>query len=188
VLASDLECEPAALHFTQGAHGKPGLSGVQALQFSISHAGGRMLLAVASDAQVGIDLETMRARPRDDLARRMLGPAATAHYDELAPEARNQAFAWAWAEREAYVKALGLGIGDGWQMVNALFARLSLVAAPQPAECRNAGGWVLHYLPGLPGFACVVCSGRRADRIQLFDPEPHTEEVPSASLTTATLS
>lgn len=187
-LATYLGGDPAALTFARGVHGKPELQQASGLQFSLSHSGGCMLLAVAADSPVGVDLETVPRRSRDALAERLLGPTAHAGYAALETCARDEAFAWAWSEREAFVKAMGLGIGDGWQLAHGLFARLPLVTTPPAGTWRGVGGWVLHYLPAWPGYAAVACSGRSAEHVELLDPQLHGKEVPSVRLGTQELS
>lgn len=169
VLGGYLGRAPAALVFEHGAHGKPRLGGDADLQFSLSHAGGCAVLAIAARTPLGIDVERVRRTPRDELALRLLGGPAQAEYLALPEAARDAAFAWAWAEREAFVKALGLGIGDGWPLAAALFAPQALVVEPAHGLARSVGGWVLTHLSAWPGFACVLCSARAPGRVELIE-------------------
>src|ERR1043166_6848263 len=58
LLARYLETEPGALRFTYGAYGKPALEG---LRFNMSHSHEVALLAVAREAELGVDVEHIRA-------------------------------------------------------------------------------------------------------------------------------
>lgn len=56
--------EPARIRFSYSAYGKPHLdaaSSRQALHFNVSHSHGLALYAVASQIEVGIDLERLRS-------------------------------------------------------------------------------------------------------------------------------
>lgn len=169
-LAGYVGLDPAQLRFEHGPHGKPRLARAGGVEFSLSHAGGAAVLAVTTDALVGIDLERVRSRPRDDLARRMLSGAARAVFDALPLDLRDAAFAWAWAEREAYTKALGLGIGDGWDLAARLFADLPLAVEEPAGYARPVAGWVLTHLHVWPAFACVLCTPQAPTAVQFLDP------------------
>lgn len=172
-LAAYLERDPAALRFAYGSHGKPALADGEGLEFSVSHSGENVLLAVACGTPLGVDLERSVPGRRDDLAERILGPEALAAYRRLPPLSRAHGFSWAWSEREAYVKAIGLGIGDGWTLVAALFSGLPLVEGTPSAGWRALGGQVLHYVDTWPRYAAVICSSRQAGYIDLLCPPTH---------------
>lgn len=89
--------------FDQGPHGKLRLRGAQAwLRFNLSHSGELTLIAVARDAEVGIDVERIRPAPEmQAIARRWLGR------DDISGQTE---FFRAWTRHEAMVKALGVGL------------------------------------------------------------------------------
>ena len=94
-------------------HGKPrlGVAG-GGLEFSLSHSGARVVLAVARDAAVGVDVERLNAQ-RDFAA---LVPAVLSAAEQLAlaalPDAeRAGAVLRYWTRKEALLKATGYGLG-----------------------------------------------------------------------------
>ena len=118
VLANQLGCEPAALVFARGEHGKPELAGEFAqsgLHFNLSHAGQWVALAVAA-VPVGVDVEHTE-RDNDVMA------IADRHFygvelDELlafAEAEQRERFFDYWTLKEAYMKARGEGIALGLQ-------------------------------------------------------------------------
>ncbi len=118
VLAAQLGCRPAELEFERGEHGKPALAGEFArsgLHFNLSHAGQRVILAVAR-VPVGVDIEHTR-RSNDVMA------IADRHFygvelDELqafAEHEQRERFFDYWTLKEAYMKARGEGIALGLQ-------------------------------------------------------------------------
>lgn len=164
VLAAYLDCPEASIELVRGRHGKPALAGCHRLEFSLSHSGEGVLLAVSGAGPVGVDLQCIPRRPHDDLALRMLGPLAASQYLQRGPAARCLAFAWAWAEREALVKAWGLGVGEGWAPCQRLFADLPLWGGDEGA--RRVGGWILSGLPVGAGQVAVACTRERFSRLR----------------------
>jgi len=97
ILSSHLRCGPLELAFKTGAHGKPFIEGGP--HFNLSHSGQWVAIALASVAEVGIDIEQMRERV--DIAKLLerLG-------ERELPESRTALFQ-RWARREAASKTTG---------------------------------------------------------------------------------
>ena len=111
VLADYLACDPLALLFATGEHGKPFLEGAP-LEFNLSHSSDLALIAVGRERQVGVDVERVRSVPDlEDLAGRVCGPHELATLAALAEEHRAHAFLAMWTRKEALAKATGDGIG-----------------------------------------------------------------------------
>ncbi len=112
ILATYARCDPGALVFRAGPHGKPALAGpVEDIPFNLSHSGGLALVAIAEAGRVGIDAETVRSEIEvEDLSRRFFAPAETAEILAISPDARLAAFFACWTRKEAFVKALGGGL------------------------------------------------------------------------------
>ena len=102
---------PEEIALTRGAWGKPALAGEARLRFSLSHAGERAALAVATAREVGIDLEPLDP----DLE---LGPllaaactaAETARIMALPAGERVVGLLTCWTVKEAYLKGNGTGL------------------------------------------------------------------------------
>jgi 4'-phosphopantetheinyl transferase len=110
LLAARLGAAPHEIGIAQGAFGKPFVLGAS-LQFSTSHAGPLLLVALADTLAVGCDIE--RVRPARDL----LTIAATCFTVEEASRIatlsgieRDAAFYDCWTRKEAYLKAIGTGL------------------------------------------------------------------------------
>ncbi len=136
VLAHYLDEEPAAIELRLGEHGKPALADpVASLRFNISHSGGLVLIAIAQDREVGVNVE--RIDPRRDvlrLSKRTLDPAAAAAVRAAPAGDRPAVFHQAWARREAIAKCHGVGL------------RAPLPATPVAVSTLEVG----------PGFAAAV--------------------------------
>jgi 4'-phosphopantetheinyl transferase len=174
LLGGYLDRQPNELIFTAGPHGKPRLDPVSALRFNISHSGEVALVAVATEAEVGVDVEAVRAR-RDlpGLARRVLAEAEREAVEAAGPEGRERAFYRHWVAKEAFVKATGRG-------VSSLRSFEVLLEAPGGARLVHVGGdpdearrWTVEPLPEVaPGYeAAVVAQGTASVApVRPFDP------------------
>ena len=64
ILGRYLNMPPLEISFALGPHGKPTVTGVE---FNLSHSGGWAMIAVSTNAPVGIDVEAIR--PNVEMAR-----------------------------------------------------------------------------------------------------------------------
>jgi 4'-phosphopantetheinyl transferase len=82
-------------------------------EFSVSHADGLGLIALARKGAIGIDVE--RIRPLDDIeaiAAKAFGYAVAERLSRLLEPARGLAFFRCWTAGEAFAKATGVGIAE----------------------------------------------------------------------------
>ena len=150
---------PAALAFARGPHGKPALSAGGGLEFSLSHAGGLALCALARGPRVGVDLEPLvPGRAGADplaLAATCCAPEELVALRRLPAADLPAAFLGCWTRKEAFVKATGTGLlaplADFAVSVPPDAPRL--LRAP-PAE--RARPWAFAPLPELPGHALAL--------------------------------
>ncbi len=108
LLASHLDCEPAQAPIRIAPGGKPRLA-AGPLHFNLSHAGAWLLIALARDTAVGVDLEIIRPlQHRQQIARRLFDPAETEYLARTGYGER--AFFTCWTRHEARQKCLGEGV------------------------------------------------------------------------------
>jgi 4'-phosphopantetheinyl transferase len=88
-------------------HGKPRLAG---LEFSISHSGDRIGLALTTEAPVGLDVETATRRADDSLISYALNEVEQQSLAGLGADERVDAFFQFWTRKEALMKATGRGL------------------------------------------------------------------------------
>ena len=110
---------PDQIRFTYNAFGKPELSpefGSQ-IKFNLSHSADLALIAVAPDAEVGVDVECVReGEDYADIAR-VFGLQANEFFSS-------------WTKREAYVKARGEGLAEGPVEFGGRWSFFTLQPAP----------------------------------------------------------
>ncbi|KVK79495.1 MULTISPECIES: 4'-phosphopantetheinyl transferase family protein [Burkholderia] len=109
VLGEYLSADPARLVFDVEPGGKPVLFG-RDLEFSVSHASGAVLMAVAKK-RVGCDLESLgRKLDVDALAAASLGERERDLFERAPKNARERLLLQLWTRKEALLKAHGAGL------------------------------------------------------------------------------
>lgn len=152
------------LRFTRGStgcdRGKPALlwPDVPQLDFSVSHSGALVVVAVARRGPVGVDVE--RLRPRLDVlgvARLALSAEEVAELEAVAePEERRAAFFRCWTRKEAYLKARADGLPGrlrAWSVPCSAVPEVVPVVPGDPALVRR---WRIRSLPCRDGYAGAV--------------------------------
>ncbi len=171
LLGGYLERPPAGLEFVHGKHGKPALAGAEpqapggppsrepALHFNLSHSGPLALYAFTTVAPVGVDLELITARRRDEvaLAERVFGVAAARQLRELDAPARERQFLRMWVRHEAALKCLGRGL-----------------AAPDSARAdKHEALWIEDLDVGAGAAAALAVEGQALElRLREWPPQP----------------
>ncbi|MFC0694345.1 4'-phosphopantetheinyl transferase family protein [Paraburkholderia humisilvae] len=111
ILSERLSVPGQALHFAANRYGRPYLPSFPDLSFNISHTSRLIVLAVAAEVEVGVDVEhiqTDRATP--NLAEYSFAVSERAALRSVAPNNFDHAFFSYWTLKESYVKALGTGL------------------------------------------------------------------------------
>ncbi len=150
VLAHYLHQPAHSLRFRGTAGDKPELDLPNAPRYSLSHTDGMALIAVASDREVGVDVERENERTDiDALTKEFLPPVDVAMVGSAAPEARRKAFFAAWTRREARAKLSGQGLESGVSETAVSPGGLVLVRALKTpagfaaAVAAEGGGWTV---------------------------------------------
>ena len=174
---------PPAIARTE--RGKPHAPSLAHLDFNLTHAREQVLIAVAREQAVGIDLERVdREIEIDDIARRYFSTAEADAIEALAPERKLAAFLRLWTCKEAVLKALGEGISFGLDRVafaldaNGTPERVAAIAgeAGTPAE------WRLARIDPAPGYLGALAWHGAVRRIRTFLHAPqhrHSGEGPN---------
>ncbi len=161
ILGQYLNIEPHSLRFGYGAQGKPYLwlsednpPKESALRFNLSHSAGIMLLAVARDRELGIDVERIRPEfASETIAEQFFSPRETATLRALPAEMQPAAFFNCWTRKEAYIKARTEGLSFPLDQFD-----VSLSPDEPPAllsvnhDSQEVERWSLYGLDPGPGF------------------------------------
>jgi 4'-phosphopantetheinyl transferase len=121
LLGRYLAVAPHLLRFSYTECGKPCLSEPTqaALRFNFSRSGEVALCAISGQAEVGVDLEEVRAFQRaDQVLRTFLNPADCREIEAHPDRDRLSMLFRCWAAKEAYAKALGCGLSESLTAVS----------------------------------------------------------------------
>lgn len=166
LLGRVLQRDPGDVPLCADANGKPRLRARQgrtpAIGFNVSHSGNIVLVALARDREVGVDVEHMRPLPDlDRLAALCFSPREREQYRALASESRLEAFYACWTCKEALLKATGEGLGRDPRSLDIGFAgadRPGILPVPETGATLPEGCRLRTFVPA-PGYAgaCVLC-------------------------------
>jgi 4'-phosphopantetheinyl transferase len=138
---------PGQIRFAYNAFGKPELSPEfgSRLRFNLSHSADLALIAITTEAGIGVDLEYIRPQPDNvEIARCFFSAAEVDRLNRLPSHLYPQAFFSCWTKKEAYMKARGEGL-----------------AIPLTSYSVPLTGWSLYTLQPAPGYiGALVVEGR----------------------------
>jgi 4'-phosphopantetheinyl transferase len=133
--------------------GRPILPTPAGVEFSISHAGELVMVALATGTRVGVDVErTERPLDFEGLARRIFNDRDLHAFLELPPDERVNAFFRAWTGKEAILKARGVGLFGGLQEVSVPWND----SATEGLDVAGGEDWRLRRLPVPDDYAAHV--------------------------------
>jgi 4'-phosphopantetheinyl transferase len=172
-LAELLGIAPERIAFAAGPFGRPEIRyPATSLSFSLAHAGGRAVLAVAEGGRVGVDIEPRDAAPdAEALASRALAPRELEELFARPSSERESFFLSRWTAKEALLKAAGIGFAcDPARITLQRDAQGGFGARGEP---RIAGLTAWH-VEEAPGFLVALAADTRpgssaADRTELQD-------------------
>jgi len=150
LLGRYLGTRPGQIRFAYNAFGKPELSPEfgSRLRFNLSHSADLALIAITTEAGIGVDLEYIRPQPEyAEIARSVFSAAEVDQLNRLPSHLYPQAFLSCWTKREAYVKARGEG--------------LAVDLDETPTDAVLPRDWSLYTLQPAPGhIGALVVEGR----------------------------
>jgi 4'-phosphopantetheinyl transferase len=140
ILAGYLDLDPQTLGFTYGASGKPALVGLaDPPSFNLAHSGEWGLCAVASQGEVGIDIERLDSElDYAKLAESFFSAAEKKSLQECPAWRRRRHFFRIWTRKEAWLKGKGGGFSDPDQNIGP---------AHLDGCCTYDGRWWLRSFP-----------------------------------------
>jgi 4'-phosphopantetheinyl transferase len=141
VLSRYLGSPPGRVRISKDLRGKPKLEGESAVggvRFSMSRSRSLVLIAVAWNREVGIDVEYIAPDPIDiSIAQRRFSEKEVAILRGLDQERRPEAFFWLWVRKEACLKAAGKGLSLPLDSVDASLGItdfIEMTACPDPVR------------------------------------------------------
>jgi 4'-phosphopantetheinyl transferase len=180
--------EPADWKFDTNAFGRPGIdsadASVRGVDFNVSHTRGLIVMAVAADEAVGVDVENASTRRADPgLAERFFS-ASEAHALRGLPESEQPGrFLDYWTLKESYIKARGEGLSLPLDSFGFDLSRPGLVSLRTTAIANDdPQRWRFRQiaLKDSPHYHLALCVTRRdaPGRLQIRNVVPSVSESP----------
>jgi len=168
ILARYLGVPSRDIRFGYGSAGKPRLDGLGSPRFNLSHCGGLALVALALDAEVGVDVERVRPLPElEHIAAHFFAPSESRALLALPPERREAGFFNCWTRKEAIVKCLGEGLShplDSFEVSLAPGEPPRILHAANP----DLRWWWLASIEPAPGYAAAIALQARQASLSTF--------------------
>jgi len=171
ILSRYLGRPPERINIKKAEYGKPYLADYPELAFNLSHAANSLVIAVAYDCRLGVDIE--HCKPRSNLPQlvaKCFADDEADYWHNLPEEQKNLAFYRFWTRKEAFVKATGRGIALGLSqcVINpgnqASFLNL-------PAEFGQTRSWRISaiQLATRPSLCGAIVADKAVTEINLHD-------------------
>jgi 4'-phosphopantetheinyl transferase len=181
-----LDRRPDNFRFRYNKFGKPCLAddaNERGLQFNVSHSGELILVALAANRRIGVDVERIREDLRiEGIAGRFFSSREQADLAALPADLRHDAFFRCWSQKEAFIKARGEGLSlplDSFDVtLRPTEPPALLETRPDPVE---ASRWVIRGLDVGPGHTAALAvegTGWRLETMQ-WRPGPPSFKRPS---------
>jgi 4'-phosphopantetheinyl transferase len=171
--------DPASIRIIPSSNGKPMIEpGTPAspFEFSVSHSGGKILIAFSRGIPVGVDIERIRAGiDIEGIVGRYFAEEEIEDFLALPQSARVETFFAAWTRKESILKAGGEGLSRPPESF-----RVSILPNDRPRLIRlpgegRIGEWsVLDLFPG-PGYKAALAVRHPDPETFCFDGEGHWE-------------
>ncbi|WP_164834999.1 4'-phosphopantetheinyl transferase family protein [Sinorhizobium meliloti] len=135
LLAAYANASPDALRFEFGPYGKPFLPEFRDISFSLSHTNDLIMVGLAREASIGVDVEWVVASPDyASLARLTLSKWERRWVAAQSQEGPMRAFYRAWVRKEAYLKMMGSGLVDDLKNVDCRLSGAQLMEVSIPGQ------------------------------------------------------
>ena len=164
ILGRYLECDPHAIQFGAGAHGKPYIdqpASAPPVHFNLSHSHRSAVIAVTGAGPIGIDMEHIRLNvAHDEIARRYFSPKEQEWLESRPENERKRDFFRLWVLKEALIKADGRGLSMTLAAAEIGF----MDNCPRVA----AGNWWVQELELVENFTAAIACSRQC-RLLIMD-------------------
>jgi 4'-phosphopantetheinyl transferase len=171
ILSRYIGCDPAALIYHTGAHGKPFLVNEPDLYFNLSHSHERAVAAISRLHPLGVDIEYIRPLENlDALARQCFSVGEYREFTALPEADRLPGFFNAWTRKEAFIKAIGDGLSyplAGFDI--SLRPGESAVLLRVAHDPREAARWTLQALDAGPAYTAALAVRAVVVTVQMMD-------------------
>jgi len=164
LLARYCDSSSESVQFSTTAAGKPALrnpaGNTAGIHFNLTHSGGRALLGVSQDRELGIDLEQVRSNIEAlSISRHYFFGSERDAIEGSMSAMRDNMFFRYWVAKEAVLKAQGVGLGfplDRFRVDFLPGGHSARIETLEPERLER--GWIVRMLPCEAGWLAAVAS------------------------------
>lgn len=166
-----LGIHPSVCAFELNEYGKPFVRGDQQasppISFNVSHTAGLIVLAVARQGSVGVDVENVSTRPAPlEIASQYFAPSEVAQLQSSTHLEKGLRFFEFWTLKEAYIKARGMGLSIPLQSFSfAIDEDGKQLRFSPPTDDRAQ--WAFRQLKPTHDHVIAVCVDARSHPVRL---------------------
>lgn len=163
ILGRYLHVAPGEIRLSYGPYGKPQLGSSMCrrdISFNVSHSHGLALIAVASEREVGVDIEYVRQDVEiESIAEHFFAPSEKAVIRALTGHQQRETFYRCWTRKEAFLKARGDGMTCPLDQFEVSVEPGSSAVLPSAhADSRESARWSMQDLAIDAGYVATVAA------------------------------
>jgi len=131
ILAHYLKLQAAEIKYKNNQHGKPLLNHETPLNFNMSHSHNKAIIAVSSDAMIGVDIEFSDKKTGwEKIAPRYFHAEEINHLFAQPKDQQKQTFFQIWTRKEAFIKAIGTGFATSLNSFSVIDKKINYQTNP----------------------------------------------------------
>ncbi len=167
LLAEVVKQAPEQITIYKTKQGKPYLPDYPEVTFNLSHSAEQLLIAVAQNCRVGVDIEVCKPRANlTGLVNKCFAEAEMSYWNQLPDNEKKQAFYRFWTRKEAFVKATGHGIVLGLNQC-IINPENQIEFTSVPMQCGKASIWSIQDFELGEGLCGAIVSDKKLSNVTL---------------------
>jgi 4'-phosphopantetheinyl transferase len=198
VLSRYAAIEPKDWAFVANAYGRPAIANAdqaaRRISFNLSHTNNLILLGVACELAIGVDVENYLVRqPSVEIAERFFAPDEVTDLRAVPQARRHERFFEYWTLKESYIKARAMGLSIPLDRFSFHFGGDAGVGlSMDPDFDDHPSRWRFWQFRPATGYLAAVCVEREADviprlTVRKIIPLAHEEPLEYARLRTSAI-
>lgn len=166
VLSRYMAIDPVDWAFSTNDYGRPEIANAAAresqITFNISHTHALIVLGVARNRAIGVDVENVRAREVSlDIADRFFAPTEVTALAQVSPDRQQERFFEYWTFKESYIKARGMGLSLPLSKFSFNYPdERGVEFSTHPDLADDSRGWQFWQFRPAESYLAAVCAER----------------------------
>lgn len=177
-LARYIDADPRSLVFSRSPLGRPKIASPSgsALEFSLAHTSGIVVLLVGFERLIGVDVERLHRSPPIEPVMSALGSSEITDLTSRSNRQREQRFLEYWTLKESYAKARGMGLSLSLSRYEFALGHRGIEMTTDPSLDPAPERWSFTLVSPAPQFIAAVAVSRNdrneSLRLEVFPSRP----------------